>query len=433
MNDNWKIKAEELANRQYSNLEYRKKITRIMNMSMLCHRSTEIDQGALLYFSVNDMFLGKGDLFIMLFSEISPMQPAEEAGRDVYGQLFTYAIIEEVVSECFSGHYTFYSSELDGRLVVLVCFLYGILPDELDIHLLYPSCENVSKICAEQYGMNVITYISKVSGDISSVASLYNKLLNLATLHRYLEKHFDSPVVSVAPAPMAESLVSAQFPYRDVAKQLANAVINMEDYKTIADEALAQIADFRASSAEDLKVRAGDFFDILYSELLLRGVKLNADRLREEHFRALVEAKYWRELSLWLHKTLDDIAKHRRSMQQETLRQKLIFAREYIDGNILNPNLSISEIGEAIGVNASFLSIAFRQHLHVAPAAYIRKKRLEQAMFLLKSGKAKISEISERCGFGSVETFHRAFKAEFGMSPAKLRRAIPEDTPRPLI
>jgi len=428
MNESWKNKAEAIANKQYENLEYRKKLTRILNMSMLCHRSAEIDRGALLYFSVNDMYLGDGDLFILLFSEISPIQPVEEAGRDVYGQLYTYAIIEEVVNECFSGHYTFYSAELDGRLVVLVCFLYGLLQDEPDIHFLYPSCETISKKCAELYGMNVVAYISRVVGDISTVASIYHKLLSLATLHRYIEKKSDSPVVVVAPSPIEEDLFASRFPYEESAKTLANAVINQGDYHTLADEALTQIANLRAYSTEDLKVMLGSYFDTLCAELLLRGVKLKTTRLRNEHFRILVEAKHWHEQLEWLHKTLDDIAKYRSSSHQETLRQKLGVAQEYIDANIRDSNLSVLEIGKAAEMNASFLSSAFKQHLQMTPTAYIRKKRLEQAMRLLKSESQKMNEIAENCGFGSVESFHRAFKAEFGTSPAKLRREIADGT-----
>lgn len=424
MNQAGRDRAEKLSSQEYGNLEYRKKLIRIQNMSMLCHRSAEIDQGTLFYFSVNDLFLGERDFFVLLFSEISPPQESSQTGRDVYGQLFTYAIIEEVINECFSGHYTFFSSELDGRLVVIVCFLYGLGLDEFDIHFLFPTCEKVSKICAERYDMNVVTYISDVVNDVNKVAIIYHKLLNLATLHRYTEKKFKSPIYQLSPAPQEDHSIISPFPFRESAQALANAMIDNGDFNSIAQEMMELIAAFHANSTEDLKVRFGDYFDIICSELQIRGVKLKSERLREEQFNMLSQARHWSECVNWLHRTLDRIAHDRRSVYQQSLLQKLELAKEYIESNLDDPNLSVPEIGKAVDMNPSFIATAFKRQLNMTPVGFIRKRRLEKSLELLGEGRITISEISIRCGFGSVETFHRVFKNEFGTSPAKLRREL---------
>lgn len=422
MNEYGKIRAEELSAAQYTALEYRKKLTRIQNMSMLCHRSAEIDYGTLLYYSVNDMFLGDKDFYILLFSEISPPNEEQMEGRDVYSQLFTYGIVEEVVHECFSGHYTYYASELDGRLVVIVCFLYGVLPGESDIHFLFPTCEEIAKICSERYGLNVIAYISDAVKSIHSVSIIYHKLLNRATLHRYIEQKFDSPIVLVSPPPMSE--YPPALPYSESAKSLANALLSNENFHGIADEMLKMIISMNANSTEDLKVRLGEYLDKVYTELQLRGVKLKLERLRAEQFEIFEDAKHWSESTRWFHQVLDSIAKDRQNQQQQILRQKLESAQRYIDDHIADPNLSAEEVGKAVDMNASFLSTAFKRQLQITPTSYIRKKRLENALSLLKQSKLKIDQISDLCGFGSVETFHRVFKTEFGATPAKIRREL---------
>lgn len=417
-------RAEELANAEHSGVEYRNKLTRIHNMSILCHRSAEIDQGTLLYFSVNDMFLGDRDFFVLLFSEVSPPREESSAVRDVYGQVFTYAMIEEVVKECFTGHYTFYSCELDGRLVVIVCFLYGLAPGEADIHLLYPACERISKLCRERYDMDVVSYVSGAMDDVRSVSIIYHKLLNMATLHRYTEYRFPSPVISAAPPPMEDHSARPPIPLSESAKELANAIVTDGDYHAIADRTLSEISAFHANTIEDLNVRFGSFSDLMCAELRIRGVKLKEDKIRGEQFEILGKARYWREPSRWLHETLDAISKQRGNIQRQALLLKLNAAERYVSDNLGDPNLSVMQIGQAVGMNQSFIATAFRKQLDITPAAYIRKKRLERALELTEDGSYSVAQISSMCGFGSVETFHRVFKAEYGASPAKLRREI---------
>ena len=44
------------------------------------------------------------------------------------------------------------------------------------------------------------------------------------------------------------------------------------------------------------------------------------------------------------------------------------------------------------------------------------------ALQLVRQG-ATVKSTCERCGFGSTETFHRAFKAKYGITPGQLRGA----------
>ena len=106
--------AMQLAQKEYSMIEYRNRLVRMQNMGLICHCSAEIDMGTLLYFSVNDMYLGKGTFVVILFSEVSSNTEDQDLGRDVFSRTFTYAIIEEAAREAFTGHYAFYSSELDA-------------------------------------------------------------------------------------------------------------------------------------------------------------------------------------------------------------------------------------------------------------------------------------------------------------------------------
>ncbi|MBD9009716.1 MAG: AraC family transcriptional regulator [Clostridiales bacterium] len=52
-------------------------------------------------------------------------------------------------------------------------------------------------------------------------------------------------------------------------------------------------------------------------------------------------------------------------------------------------------------------------------AEYIRKKRLEYACSMLKSGELSVAEVSEKAGFSDYNYFSRLFKKHYGVSPHK--------------
>lgn len=72
----------------------------------------------------------------------------------------------------------------------------------------------------------------------------------------------------------------------------------------------------------------------------------------------------------------------------------------------------------------------YRVFLAVAgatPAAYLRKRRLSEAARELASGRRRILDAALEYGFGSQESFTRAFKDEFGLTPGECARAASVD------
>jgi transcriptional regulator GlxA family with amidase domain len=65
---------------------------------------------------------------------------------------------------------------------------------------------------------------------------------------------------------------------------------------------------------------------------------------------------------------------------------------------------------------------AFRREIGVTPAAYVEAQRVEGARRLLETADRSVAEIAAACGFGRVETMHRAFRRAVRVSPAQYRR-----------
>lgn len=411
--------AAQLADREYSLIEYRNRLVRMQNMGCLCHCSAEIDTGTLLYFSVNDLYLGQGAFLLILFSEVSGSSPEQEEGRDVFGRMYTYAIIEEVVKEVFTGHYSFYSSELDGRLVMVVNFHYGLFPDRSIVRYLDKACRDVHEKCRDRYDMDVVSYIGDLMENVRTVSSVYAKLLERATLHRFTRHVLEDSVCHVEmPSPLAPHV--RQSSVEQLVQALATSVLAGSDYHSLADLLLRDLAERRASNTDELKRMFGDCFEGLCHIFGQMGIKLKTRALREEQFRLLSDALHWGEIGGWFHAFLDQARSEYLEGERRAARRELEVSLQFIGDNLGDPDLTIEKCAAATGCSVSSLTKTFRRQLNTSVAKYIRDLRLENALHLVRQG-LSVRDACETCGFGSTETFHRVFKARYGVTPGRLR------------
>jgi AraC-like DNA-binding protein len=282
-------------------------------------------------------------------------------------------------------------------------------------------CAEISASCKDKYDMDVIVYMSDVMNQISSISSTYHKMLSVSTLHQYTHKRFSNPLFQMyRPAPGDPS--PFQVPIRDRAHEIANAVIEQQNYHQLLEETLNAIADTPLQSVDELKGRFGDLFESVCEELHVRGVRLNINQLRQEEMPVIMDDTDWANPVAWFHSLLESIAENCHTDTQRYLKKTLNMAEDYILQHLNLPTLSVCDVSEAIQISPTRLSVLFREHLKTTPAKYIRDQRLQHAADLLKTTDQSIQEICDTCGFGSLETFHRTFKAEFGITPGKLHR-----------
>lgn len=421
MNQAGRDHAQLLAQKEHSGIEYRNRLVRTQNMSCICHCSAEIDLSTLLYFSVNDLNLGKGSYVLILFSETSENSQAQQDGRDVFGRMYTYAIIEEIATEVFTGHHSFYSSELDGRLVFLINFPFGILPDPSIVDYLDHSCLEVSRRCRETYDMEVVGYISHPIDNINFISAVYSKLLENATLHRYLELHAPYPVFHPPVAvPSLWADLSSTMALR--AMNLVSAVTNGSDYRAMADAMLHEIVDSHPVNIDMLKQLIVLFVECMYHAAQNLGLKVKPKSQRELEFRAIFDSLHLRETSQCLYRVLDDMKKAHNEQSRRSTQLQLDTALQYIAQNLSDAGLTLERCAAAVGCSTSALNKLFRRQLNTSVARYIRETRLEKAFELLQGG-LSVGQTSARCGFGSTETFHRLFKDRFGITPGQIKTA----------
>lgn len=86
--------------------------------------------------------------------------------------------------------------------------------------------------------------------------------------------------------------------------------------------------------------------------------------------------------------------------------------------------LTVGEVAAAVGRDPLRLSLDFRRAYGVTIGQHARKVRLARAMERLTLGSAPLSEIAAEAGFYDQAHFTRAFKAEYGTAPGRLRSTL---------
>lgn len=106
-------------------------------------------------------------------------------------------------------------------------------------------------------------------------------------------------------------------------------------------------------------------------------------------------------------------------------------ARAAIEASLFEP-FSMPALARACHASESSLLRAFRRELGVTPGAYVRERRLDEALQLLESGRYTVGEIAARVGYTGQAAFAVAFQRKFHVAPSSVRPRPAATAGRPL-
>ena len=96
---------------------------------------------------------------------------------------------------------------------------------------------------------------------------------------------------------------------------------------------------------------------------------------------------------------------------------------EYIEENYADPDLYGKQIASKFDLSEKYLYTYFKKQMGVGFSDYLEDLRLHRAIELLSSSRMSISEIAAKVGFNSHNTFYKAFKRKYGITPSEYRNA----------
>lgn len=127
------------------------------------------------------------------------------------------------------------------------------------------------------------------------------------------------------------------------------------------------------------------------------------------------------QLSDWLLSTCLKISRGIEEKRAATTRNIIDEAKDYIEQNYADSELSVDKLCHQIHISPSYFSTIFKQETGRSYVSYLTDIRLEKAAELLKSTEDKTYLIAARVGYQEPNYFSYVFKKKYGVSPSKFR------------
>ena len=108
----------------------------------------------------------------------------------------------------------------------------------------------------------------------------------------------------------------------------------------------------------------------------------------------------------------------------EEANRRLLRARDAMDRRYAEP-LDVPTLARIAYVSEAHFIRTFRATFGETPNRYLQRRRVERAMFLLRSTDRSVTDICMSVGFSSLGTFSRVFRDVVGESPSVYRRRGP--------
>lgn len=95
-------------------------------------------------------------------------------------------------------------------------------------------------------------------------------------------------------------------------------------------------------------------------------------------------------------------------------------ALKYVEENCFMP-ITLKMLADHVGLTECYCSKLFKKTTGISFVQYLNAARVNNAQRLLMYSDHNITEISEMCGFSSIQTFNRVFKNQTSRTPREYR------------
>lgn len=104
--------------------------------------------------------------------------------------------------------------------------------------------------------------------------------------------------------------------------------------------------------------------------------------------------------------------------------QVIIYAVQNCLDNRCLKNKKISDLARDAGIDRKVLEAGFKQLFQVTIKKYYIKRQMEYSKELLDEGVLTIKEISYKCGYSSQNSYTKAFKKLYNITPTEWQNRV---------
>ena len=111
----------------------------------------------------------------------------------------------------------------------------------------------------------------------------------------------------------------------------------------------------------------------------------------------------------------------------DTVLDKFVEIKKYVDDNFADCELSIKKIAKVFSYNEKYLSGRFKQRFKIGISAYLNTVRINHACALIEANYTGVSDVAYLCGYKDALYFSKVFKLHTGMSPREYIKRVTVD------
>lgn len=127
---------------------------------------------------------------------------------------------------------------------------------------------------------------------------------------------------------------------------------------------------------------------------------------------------YEHECKSILYKIITKMEREHAESKIDGSHDKIIEAVEYIHDNFTDYSLSVDYLARMCNMSDTYFRRLFVKNLSITPIQYINNLKLNYAKELLKSGYYTVQEVSDKCGFNTINYFSEFIKRKTGLCPS---------------
>ena len=129
------------------------------------------------------------------------------------------------------------------------------------------------------------------------------------------------------------------------------------------------------------------------------------------------------DFAKWLLQAATAVNQSVNTERDNTTKQVIQEARQYIMDNYQDAELSVEKICRHLHMSPAYFSTMFKKETGKTYVAYLTEVRLDKAVELLNKTDDKTYVIAAKVGYQEQNYFSYVFKKRFGISPTKFRGA----------
>lgn len=294
------------------------------------------------------------------------------------------------------------------------CAVFSVKSGDTDNEFVRGVIQRTIELIEEEHGLKIKAAASEFIHDANQLSQAFAETNSLFNFSKAIGSYADVVLQDDMESKMSVILNGS---YLKQVEILSRTLL-MEKYdvipsmvEVILDEHVSALGK-HYSLAND---RLSNVANLLAEAVMASGI---ANEEAKELARSLRKTDSIPELNAQVKEVFAFLNQHPRHSENDGIVDK---ACAYINDKLSNPNLSVPEISQAVGVSVQHLSRLFRQKLNTTILEHINACRIELAKKTLAESNITVAQVAEIAGYNNTVTLSRNFKRYVGLAPSEYR------------